>query len=130
MWNASARNIVTISAPIHERISSGSLACVSAPCRRLTRCVRRRKSAKATAAITSAPHRSWLAVKNRYAHCGMKRAKLKPGMTPATRNSLVPAVRTQKPQKIAACMGPATESRKIFFWKIPISMRLAMRRGT
>ena len=118
-----------ISAPIHERISSGSLGCVSAPCRRLTRLVSRRKNARASAPSTSTPHRSWLAVKKRYAHCGMKRANVNPGTTPAIRNSLVPAVRTQKPQKMAACMGPATESRKIFFWKIPISMKFPRRRG-
>ncbi len=59
---ASVTNIVTISAPIHVRMSSGSFGWVSAPISRWTRLVSLRKSAKATATSTIAPHRSWLTV--------------------------------------------------------------------
>ncbi len=52
---------MTISAPIHERISSGSFGCVSLPMSRFTRLVMRRKSAIPTAASTIAPNASWLA---------------------------------------------------------------------
>ena len=43
------------------------------------------------------------------------------------RISTVPAVSTMKPQKIRACIGPATGSRKIFFCAMPISRTFLMR---
>jgi hypothetical protein len=55
-------------------------------------------------------------------------SKANRGKTPWMRTSIVPTVRTMKPQKIVACIAPAAGSRRIFVCAMP-TVRTFLRRS-